>query len=225
VVEKNSNEGCIRAAPRPTPGQGILAASVLCGAGLAGWFVNRDVIHYFTFDQHEFTDYYWSRRIGLLAHISGGSVALTVGLIQLWLGFTGRTRRLHRWLGRIYVLGVLCGALAGIYMAATIPPPLGLYASGLVGLEIAWIITTSVAYVSIRRGAIALHREWMLRSYVVTFGFVVLRVIVSMMTALNLGSDDGRYDLAAWACWVLPLVLIQLYFRGDRRRPFTAPAQ
>jgi uncharacterized membrane protein len=91
-------------------------------------------------------------------------VALTTGVLQLWLGFTGRTRRLHRLLGRVYVTGVLCGAIAGLYMAATIPPPGGFYASGLVGLEIAWIITTSIAYISICRGAVALDREWMVRT-------------------------------------------------------------
>ncbi len=191
----------------------VLATALLCAAGFAGWFINRDVTQYLTLDPKIFTDYYWTRRFGLLLHVGGGSVALTTGVVQLWLGLTGRTRRLHRLLGRVYVIGVLCGASAGLYMAATIPPPGGFYASGLVGLEIAWIITTSIAYLSIRRGAVDLHRKWMIRSYVVTFGFVVLRVVVSVMTMFNVGTDDSRYGLAAWLCWTLPLLLTFVYFR------------
>jgi uncharacterized membrane protein len=208
-----------------TPGSSwLLATSLLCGAALAGWFINRDVTQYFTLNPETFTSYYWTRRFGLLLHISGGSLALTVGLVQLWLGFTGRTRRLHRLLGRLYVFGVLLGAIAGLYMAATIPPPGGFYASGLVGLETVWIITTSIAYVSIRRGAVALHRAWMVRSYVVTFGFVVLRVVVSTMTMLNVGNDDSRYGIAAWLCWTLPLLITEIYFRSHKPGAATAPA-
>lgn len=221
MPEKNANR-VIPGYPAVVAGRHwVLATALLCAAGFAGWFINRDVTQYLTLDPKKFTDYYWPRRFGLLLHVSGGSVALTTGVVQLWLGVTGRTRRLHRLLGRVYVIGVLCGASAGLYMAATIPPPGGFYASGLVGLEIAWIITTSIAYISIRRGAVALHRKWMIRSYVVTFGFVVLRVIVSVMTMLNVGTDDSRFGLAAWLCWTLPLLLTWMYAR--RQRPPTAP--
>lgn len=147
----------------------------------------RDVLHYFTFDPNTFTAYYWSRRYGLITHVSAGLAALMLGLVQVWPGLTGRTRRLHRTLGRLYLAAVLVGAGASFYLAATIPPPVTPYNSGLVGLGVAWVITTTVAYLQVRRGAIARHREWMLRSYVVTFGFVTLRSVEG-----TLGMPRGR---------------------------------
>jgi hypothetical protein len=46
---------------------------LLLGAALgAGYFVLRDVLHYFTFSPNSFSDYYWSRRYGLVSHVSAG---------------------------------------------------------------------------------------------------------------------------------------------------------
>ena len=42
------------------------------------------------------------------------------------------------------------------------------------GLASAWLVTTAMAYYSIRKGLVALHKEWMIRAYVVTFAFVTL---------------------------------------------------
>jgi hypothetical protein len=46
----------------------------------------------------------WSRRYPLLVHIAGGSVALLIGPLQLWLGATRRRLDWHRTLGTLYVV-------------------------------------------------------------------------------------------------------------------------
>ena len=48
---------------------------------------------------------------------------------------------------------------------------------GLMGLATSWLITTTVAYYTIRIGLVALHKEWMIRAYVVTFAFVFFRIL------------------------------------------------
>lgn len=192
---------------------GVLTLALLCGAGLAAWFIGHNVFFYWTYTPENFSPYYWPRRYGLVVHISCGAMALTVGLIQLWLGLTGRARAWHRRLGRVYAGSVLVGGTAALYMLATIPPPLGLYAAGLVGMEVAWILTTAQGYCAIRRGALTLHRSWMLRSYVITFSFVVLRLITAAMAAAGIGTEDSRFDAAAWLSWVIPLLLLEVYLR------------
>jgi uncharacterized membrane protein len=150
----------------------VLGGTLLLGLGLALWFINRDATRFLTLNPSGYTPYYWSRRYGLLLHISGGALALTVGLVQVWLGLTGRTSALHRNLGRLYVLAVSVGSAGAFYMAATFPPPPAPgYASGLWGLGAAWVTTTWMGYRAARRGEFAAHRSWMIRSYVVTFGF------------------------------------------------------
>jgi uncharacterized membrane protein len=188
------------------------------------WFVRRDVLHYLTLDASRYTPCYWGRRYGLLLHVCSGTLALTVGLVQVYLGLTGRTRRAHRWLGRVYLAGVTGGVCAALYLAATIPPPAAVYALGLLGLAIAWVVTTGKAYLAVRRGDINAHRAWMIRSYVVTFGFVTFRVVQALLARSGITGDDASFDIAAWACWTVPLLLVEPAIRRGLAAPAVAAA-
>ncbi len=146
---------------------GILALFAL-------WFIARSALPYFNFSPDHYGPYFWPRRWALILHIAGGVTALTVGLIQLWLGLTNRIAAPHRALGKLYVATILIGSLGGFYLASTIPGNLP-YAAGLFSLCVAWVITTSMAVLAVRRRNVLQHREWMMRSYAVTFAFVTFR--------------------------------------------------
>ena len=97
---------------------------------------------------------------------------------------------------------VVIGALGGYYLAFT-QTDFGLaYASGLVMLATAWLITTGMAYLAITRGLIQLHREWMIRSAVVTMAFVFFRLgdelgpLVGAVDVLEVPVVDGVVGLA-----------------------------
>ncbi len=60
------------------------------------------------------------------------------------------------------------------------------YGSGLAMLALAWASCGAVAYAAIRRGAVALHRRWMVRSYVVTFAFVIYRLVADVLPTAQL---------------------------------------
>jgi hypothetical protein len=57
------------------------------------------------------------------------------------------------------------------------------YVSGFFGLACTWVVTTSMGYVAIRNRAVEQHREWMIRSYVVTFAFVTFRLLDQLLIA------------------------------------------
>ena len=61
----------------------------------------------------------------------------------------------------------------------------------------------------------------MIRSYAVTFGFVTLRLIVNAISGLGLMTDDAANTPAAWLCWVVPLLVLEMGFRqwGYRSLP------
>ena len=108
----------------------------------------------------------------LIPHTICGLAALLAGPVQ----FSSRLRRrflnFHRILGRIYVVSVLVGAVTGIALAAGRP--------GLPGTSMqaaAWIVCTVAAFLTARNRQIAQHRQWMARSYAVTFTFVSSRVL------------------------------------------------
>ena len=169
---------------------------------------------------------YGERRWWVLMHVAGGAVALLIGPAQLWLGISGRTRGLHRWLGRTYVTSVAVGAIAAFYLAAH--TNLGwVFGAGITGLGIAWAVTTAMAVAAIRRGLIDQHREWMIRSYVVTFAFVTFRVLWSILAAAHIGTLPEQLGAASWFCWAVPLLVTEVFLQGRRvfdRRHLSAAA-
>lgn len=199
---------------------GMFVLFLVLGANTI-WFVATRS-HYFTdFSEASFNPYYWPRRWALLPHVAGGATAMAVGLVQLWLGCTRRTGRLHKVLGRVYVIAITIGVPAALYLAVTAH---GLvYRLGLLCFDIAWASTTAMGVISIRRRNIAHHRAWMTRSYIVTFGFATFRILYwCLASRMAHWFADGASDLEsalAWLCWSVPLIFFEIMGKSRLLRP------
>ncbi len=108
----------------------------------------------------------------LIPHTLCGTFALLVGPLQFSSRLRQRHLNLHRILGRLYFVSVILGAFTGIALAIGRP---GLPGTSMQGS--AWIVCTAVAVIAARNRQIAVHRQWMARSYAVTFTFVSSRVL------------------------------------------------
>ena len=164
---------------------------------------------------------YGSRRPWLLVHIAGGAIALLAGPVQLWLGITNRAMSAHRRLGLTYVSSVGISSVAAFYLATH--TTLGwVFGAGLTALGVAWLVTTTLAVVAIRRGLIEQHREWMIRSYVVTFAFVTFRMLFGALQMAAIGTRQEQLAAASWFCWAVPLLVTEAVLQGrkilDKRR-------
>jgi len=145
----------------------------------------------------------------VIFHLTGGALAITLGALQL----NSRIRRsylaVHRWLGRCYVVAVLVGGGAGLYLAAMadggLPSGIGF---GLLG--ILWIGSTVTAYLCARRRRIDLHRAWMLRSYSLTFAAVTLRIWLPLSQVAGFPFLQS-YQAIAWLCWVPNLIVVEWF--------------
>ena len=108
----------------------------------------------------------------LIPHTLAGVIALVAGPLQFSSRFRQRHLKFHRLLGRIYVICVFVGSFTGIALAAGRP--------GMPGTSMqaaAWIVCTGAAFITARNRQIDQHRQWMVRSYAVTFTFVSSRVL------------------------------------------------
>jgi len=191
----------------------VLALSLLAVLGIAGKFLVHYAFPYFAFDPAYF-DYYWPHRFRLITHISGGILALTCGPFQFWSGLRQKALGIHRWTGRLYLLGVLVGASgAGMMAYFTQPRNFGV---SLGFMALAQVLCTAVAYLAILRGLVPLHKEWMVRSYLVTFGFVTFRLISDYPPGVHWGTFEDRAATVTWACWVVPLLGYEI-IRAARR--------
>jgi uncharacterized membrane protein len=108
----------------------------------------------------------------LIPHTVSGLAALLIGPLQFSSRFRQRHLNIHRVLGRVYVVSVFVGSFTGIALAVGRP--------GLPGTSMqaaAWMVYTIAAFIAARNRQIAVHRQWMVRSYAVTFTFVSSRVL------------------------------------------------
>jgi hypothetical protein len=90
------------------------------------------------------------------------------------------------------------------------------YASGLFGLAVAWLLTSSMAFVSIRRRNFIQHKQWMVRSYVVSVAFVTFRLVNNLMIYFGIGQRADRFALISWACWAVPLFVTEMVIQGKQ---------
>ena len=108
----------------------------------------------------------------LIPHTLAGTLALLIGPINFSSRIRQRYLQLHRILGRLYVVSVFVGSFTGIALAAGRP--------GLPGTSMqaaAWMVCTTAALITARNRQTIQHRQWMARSYAVTFTFVSSRVL------------------------------------------------
>ncbi len=205
-----SEAAVLRPAHATRPPRVILVLAGLVALG----FVSGFVVPYLTLDQTRFGPF-WPRRWWLLAHLAPGTVALLIAPVQVWLGTTRRRLDVHRMLGRLYLVVVALSSAASIGLA--VQNDVGwVYALGLLGLATAWLTTTGMAWLAIRRRHVEQHREWMIRSVVVTFAFVWFRIVLGSTIAFGIGTETERFVVAAWTCWSMPLLITEVCLQARR---------
>lgn len=164
----------------------------------------------------------------LYLHVVGSAVSLAVGLPLFSKSIQAKHLRLHRLLGRVYVISIAVGGLSGMYLAFD---ALGGVVSqaGFLALDILWLVTTYLGYKRIRQKRLQQHREWMMRSYALTFAGVTLRFWVAalgmltiplenfLQSELLLDDFNRTYRLDAWLCWVPNLIIAEWLIRRKRR--------
>ena len=127
----------------------------------------------------------------------------------------GRRMGLHRRLGVGYMMSVAASSIAAFYLA--FHTDFGwVFGMGLAGLAVAWIVTTDLAFVAIRRHLIDQHQEWMIRGYVLTFAFVTFRIFFGVLEAAGVGTTLGRLAAASWFCWTVPLLITEALLQGRK---------
>ncbi|RNB87229.1 DUF2306 domain-containing protein [Brevibacillus fluminis] len=130
----------------------------------------------------------------LVIHIFTALIALLTGPFQ----FSERLRQtrmsLHRLLGKVYLATILISSVTGLAVAfhdASFTKQMA-----FVTLSALWLLTAWRGYQTIRKGDVAGHRVWMMRSYGITLVAVTARLVVPVcilfyLAAKGLPGTDG----------------------------------
>lgn len=188
---------------------------------LALYYLRTNVIPYLQL-RAEIYDYLWPKRGWLWLHLSGGVLTLLLG----WLQFVDRLRqacpRLHRWSGRVYLVALLVAAISATAMVLT--TPLGWTTAYAFAVMIgAWVTTAFLAWLAIRKGDVATHREWMRRNYIITFAFVTFRLAGRIPGLYGLGTIQEVFTTFGWMSWTVPLLLSEAFVAVRRLQAMPSP--
>ena len=185
---------------------------------IAVGFVAKYVFHYYLNYNAAAYNVFWPHRDGLLLHITGGMTALLTGPFQFWTGLRRRHMKVHRWTGRLFLIGILMASAGAFYLVATITADGWPFRFALFVLALAWLTTSSMAYYAIRKGQVEIHKEWMTRAYVVTFAFVTFRVLNDFGPTSHILPVQARLAAYAWVSWVVPLLATEVILQLKHMR-------
>lgn len=157
----------------------------------------------------------------LLHTLPGGAF-----LILASLQFSRRLRRrhvaLHRWSGRLLLALGSVAVSTGLYFGLLQP-----YAGWGEALAIAlvgalFLTAAALAFLAIRRGQVARHREWMIRVFAVAIGISTVRVVALFLDTLlsPVGfTPKALFVASLWTGWGITLGAAELWIRHTRPQP------
>ncbi len=163
----------------------------------------------------------------LVAHIFTATVALVLGPLQFIPKIRAR-RRIHRTLGRVYLL-------AGIVPSAVATVPVAIWSGSLltqislITAAVLWLITGGLAYRAARRRDFDDHRAWMMRNYALTFLAVTSRVLTPVLVLAQVpfsGGDPRSIGAHATSMipvgqtlgWIIDLIVVEILIRRTPAR-------
>jgi uncharacterized membrane protein len=148
----------------------------------------------------------------LVVHVFTAAVALVLGPVQFI-----RRVRIHRVLGRVYLLG-------GVLPAAVTAVPVAVWSGqtltqvGLITAAVLWLVTAGLAYRAARRRDFAAHRAWMMRNYALTFLAVTARILTPLLLVARVGAGGtadvaGTIPVGQTIGWLVNLAVAEILVR------------
>jgi len=189
----------------------VLAVLLVVAVAFVGKYVFYYYLHYNRSAYEAVSPRFWSQRFWVLLHITTGTVAILLGPFQFSSSLRRNRPQLHRNLGKTFFIAIFLGSIAAFRLVFNLSDAWG-FGAGLFGLGIAWISTASVAWYAILRRQFQTHKEWTIRTYVVTWAFVLFRAVNDYGPTSRLTPVNDLVDTAIWASWTIPLLITEVIF-------------
>ena len=162
---------------------------------------------------------------GIGLHFAGGGLILVLGSIQFVAALRERLPALHRWTGRLYVLGALAAAVGGLVFIAAHGTVGGVVMD--VGFALYGVLMLGAAAQTARHAVarrLDVHRAWAIRLYALAIGSWLYRMDYGfwMLLTDGLGVADfrGPFDYFMDFAFYLPnLAVAELWLRTRQIPP------
>jgi hypothetical protein len=181
------------------------------------WLFMHGADHFLSLTKEALGKYFELKWV-LIAHITSGGGSLILGFLQFWKKLRNYSWKLHRIIGFLYLLAVLVSSICAVILAFTTAYVVNwAYAFSVQVWVSVWISTTATAYYAIIKKRIDLHKEWMVRSYLVTLAFIISGLALKIPFVQSLGSFEDISPSLFWMGWSVPLYVYQIILSTKKR--------
>ena len=191
---------------------------------VSAFLMLKIIVQYWAFDDHvgflEFKQDYLHLKLWKAAfyiHVFSSIFTLLAGFTQFSSEILKNHRGLHKLIGKIYVWDIVLinfptGLILAVYANGHLPTKIAfLILDGL------WLWFTVKAVIEVKKGNIAGHREYMIRSYALTFSAVTLRTWRLVLTSSFDLDLQLIYMLDAWLGFVPNLICAEWLIARNRK--------
>ncbi|WP_257453624.1 DUF2306 domain-containing protein [Archangium lipolyticum] len=151
-----------------------------------------------------------------MLHRLGGTLYMVMGVLQFNKTFRARRPRVHRWVGRAFILLSFSAAISGGTMAYThgMAGTVELVPSIVFGALM--ILFTIRAYLSARRREFAQHREWMIRSFSIGLGVATIRIFYAVGIVATSLTPTQLIGVTFWSGWLVTMAAGEWWIHQTR---------
>ena len=186
---------------------GILLAAAILSSAVAWWMIAWPVASLANTAEHQ------GHFLATFAHMVGGTGALFLGALNLYLAARAKRFPLHRLVGRFYLIFGGFGALTAIAITLSSAHKTGIVLTNasisLAMLGAAWLVFATLGWRAALNRRFASHGDWMVRTYVLTWAFVFCRVASRVPAIGGLGNGEAF----VWLSWIAPLIICEVFLQ------------
>lgn len=156
-------------------------------------------------------------KVAFYTHVFSSIFTLLAGFTQFSDQVLKEHRQLHRLVGRLYAWNILvinfpAGMIMAIYANGYLPSKLA-----FIILDSLWFWFTLKAVIEIKRGNIAAHKRYMIRSYALTCSALTLRAWKLILSNSFTIDPVTLYMIDAWLGFVPNLLLAEWLIRKKKK--------
>lgn len=192
----------------------VLIFSILMLKTISQYTSLDKTVGFLAFKQQVVDNPYWMAFFYI--HIFSITLCLLAGLTQFSPQFLRENRGLHKIIGRIYVYNILMINVPACFV-------LGLFSNGgFIGItgfliqDILWAYFTVVAVLSIKKGNIIRHKNFMILSYSVTTTAITFRIIKNLFYDEKLHDYELFYGMNVWLALIINLLIAYPFLRQKK---------
>lgn len=151
-------------------------------------------------------------------HLFPGLLFMILAPIQFSSHVRTRYIRFHRWSGRVLLCSAIPLGVSAFFFGLLMPFGGASESIAIVTFATLFLFTAVRAFLAIRRGNVARHREWMIRMFSIAIGVSTVRIVDLALAFIVRNRPRDLFAPALWIGWLLTFTVAETWVRYTLRR-------